>query len=108
MALLIDFITDVIEPILNKNDLVNIIKLGEEDGCFVILDWLQMLKDFDHEFLVLEICPGVVAMSVGALVVGDAEVSSEVLQEAFKEKVCIDGSLFFNWELLHHVLVFFC
>lgn len=100
MNLLIDFITDIVEPMLDENDLIDVIQLCEEKLGFIIMNWLQILQDFDHEFLVLEIGPGVIAVSIWALIIGNAEVPSEVLQEAFEQEVCIDCSLDFDGKLL--------
>jgi hypothetical protein len=84
MNLLIDFITNIVEPVLNENNFVNVIQFREEKRCFVVVDWFQILKNFNHEFLVLEVSPGVVTVSIWVLIIWDAEVPSKLLKETFE------------------------
>jgi len=108
MNLLIDFITNIIEPMLHKNNLVNIIQLREEKSSFVVMNWFQILKNFNHKLLVLEIGPGVVAVSIWTLNIRNAEVSSKVLEETFEQEVSVNSTLDFNRKLFDDVLVSIC
>jgi len=108
MNLLIDFITNIIKPMLHKNDLVNIIQLCEEKSSFIVMNWFQVLKNFNHKLLVLEIGPGVVAVSVWTLNIRNAEVSSKVLEETFEQEVSVNSTLDFDWKLFDNVLVSIC
>ena len=84
MDLLIDFITNIVEPVLNKDDLVDVIQFREEESCFVVVHWLKILKNVNHELLVLEIGPGVITVSVWVLIIWNAKVTSELLKETFE------------------------
>tara|TARA_B110000285_G_C15052746_1_gene577891 strand:- start:241 stop:819 length:579 start_codon:yes stop_codon:yes gene_type:complete len=103
--LLIDFITNVIETVFHENNLINIIKLCEEESRFVVVNRFKLLQNLDHELLVLEIGPSIVTMSMFALVVWNTEVSSKVLKETFKQEVSIDGPLDLNRKLFDQVSI---
>jgi hypothetical protein len=53
----VNFITDVIKALFNKNNFVNIIQLREYDKVLLKLNWIKVLKKLYHEILVLNIRP---------------------------------------------------
>jgi len=105
MNLLIDFISNIVEPVLYENNLVNVIQFRKEKRCLVIVHWLQILQNFDHELLVLEISPSVITVSIWTLVIWNAEVPPEVLKESFEQEVCINSSLDFDGKLFDNFSV---
>jgi len=84
MDLLIDFVTNIVEPAFNENDLVNVIQFREEESCSVVMYRLKILKNLNHEFLVLKIGPSVITVSVWVLIIWNAKVTSELLKETFE------------------------
>lgn len=84
MDLLIDFVTNIVEPAFNENDLVDVIQFREEESCSVVMYRLKILKNVNHELLVLEIGPSVIAVSVWVLIIWNAKVTSELLKETFE------------------------
>jgi len=57
MDLFVNFVADVVKAFFDENDFVNVIKLREEEFSLVVVDWLQILENLDHEVLVLKVAP---------------------------------------------------
>lgn len=79
MDLFVNFVADVVKAFFDENDFVNVIKLREEEFSLVVVDWLQILENLDHEVLVLKVAPWVETMLVSRILIGDAKVVPETL-----------------------------
>ena len=108
MNLFVDFIPDIIKTISNKDNFIYIIKLSEEECTLAVLNWFQILKNLNHEVLVLKVAPWVETMSLSWVLVWNAEVVSEVLQESAEQEIGVDLPLNFNWKLLNKSFVSWC
>ena len=103
---LVHFVADIIKTLLDENNLVDIIKLCEDDVLVFESDRVELLQKLDHEVLVLKVVPGVERVLVGARKVRDAKVPSELLQEADEHEMSVNLTLDFTWKLLEKSVVF--
>lgn len=108
MDLFVDFVSDIIEAFFNENDFVYVIQFGEEELPLVVMHWLKILKNLDHEVLVLEIAPRVEAVLVSRILVWNAEIVSEALQETHEQEISVNLPLNLNRKLFNQSLVFWC
>jgi len=81
LNLFVDFVADVVEPIFDENDFVDVVKLREDNRVGLQVDGVQELQKHNHEILILKVLPGVKAELIPAALVLDTEVLHELLQE---------------------------
>ena len=102
---LVDLIASVVQASLNEDDFVNVIQLVENCGSSWVVNWFKLLKNSDHEVLVVKVLPGVECILVRALSISESEVISETLQEVLEQKVRVNFSLNLKWKLAHNGLI---
>jgi hypothetical protein len=101
MNLLVDFVSNIIKSLFNENDLIYIIKLCEKELTLIVMYWFKILENLDHKVLVFKVAPRVEAVPLSTVLIRNAEIMSEALQESHKQEVSIYLSLYLYRKLLN-------
>ena len=62
MNLLVNFISNVVKPFFNENNLIDVVKFCEKQFTLIVENWLKILKNLNHKVLVFKVFPRVETM----------------------------------------------
>ena len=115
--LLVDFVTDVVFSLFDKQDLIDFIQLNVNSLLPLKDPWFKAFEYLDHKVLVHHVVPFVICMfnlcfSFFSVLIRDIHWKVEELPKANEEdaeqEVTVDFSLDMTWQLLNQLLIFFC
>jgi hypothetical protein len=105
LLLLVDFVSNVALSSLDKDNFVDLIQFLEQDSSSILLSWLQVLEELEHEESIFLVAPVIVIMvpwvlEGNVIVLRNSEESLEDLAEVTKEEVSVNLVDDLHWELL--------